>query len=123
MEAAGFLTREGTYHGPSVMGPGPLSSAMLDSPGTNMMQDSNTPPQPPASRLNMGVRPMSISTSSNHSDASRTPPINTIDEPECYSLQRQLNLLSNALLNRQPIRVQQLMSLQNEKEVKLIFFF
>ncbi|XP_075237896.1 cyclin-dependent kinase 12 isoform X3 [Lycorma delicatula] len=108
--AAGFSSREAPYHGPP-------TSAMLDSPSNlpGTFQDSNTPPQPPASRVNMGVRPMSISTSSNHSDTSRTPPINTVEESE--SLQRQLNMLSHALLNRHPIRVQQLMSLQSEKEL------
>jgi len=78
--------------------------ALMESP-----LETNTPPQP-ASRVNAGVRPMSISTSSNHSE-SRTPP-----EGE-DSIHNQLSGIAHALLTRQPVRVQQLLALHNDKEM------
>ncbi|XP_054285526.1 cyclin-dependent kinase 12-like isoform X2 [Macrosteles quadrilineatus] len=99
---AGFMSRE-MYH---PAGP----QAMLESP-----LETNTPPQP-ASRVNAGVRPMSISTSSNHSE-SRTPPIVGEGGGGEDLLQNQLSGIAHALLSRQPIRVQQLMSLHSDKEV------
>ncbi|RZF38940.1 hypothetical protein LSTR_LSTR013928, partial [Laodelphax striatellus] len=83
--------------------------------------DSTTPP--PAARASRGgVRPMSISTCSNHSEGhsrSRTPPGGDGGGGGGGgdSIQRQMYHLSQALLNRQPINVQQLMSLHNEKEL------
>lgn len=109
---AGFMSREMVYQNP--MGP----AAMLESPvspRSRTLVETSTPP--PASRLNTGVRPMSISTSSNHSD-SRTPPAAVIQE-DTESIQNQLTNIAHSLLHKQTIRVNQLMSLHNEKEVRL----
>ncbi|KAG8284184.1 Cyclin-dependent kinase 12 [Homalodisca vitripennis] len=54
---------------------------------------------------------MSISTSSNHSE-SRTPPAMEVEE----TIHNQLSGIAHALLTRQPVRVQQLMALHNDKE-------
>jgi hypothetical protein len=39
------------------------------------------------------------------------------------AIRRQLNNLAHSLINRQPVRVHQLMSLQNDREVGIFFFF
>ncbi|XP_039297011.1 cyclin-dependent kinase 12 isoform X1 [Nilaparvata lugens] len=123
---AGF-SRE-SYHqhsSQSQQGPPPGSLLADATPPGGGAYDSTTPPQPmrgaPASRMS-GVRPMSISTCSNHSEGqsrSRTPPGGGMDGGGGGgdSIQRQMYHLSQALLNQQPINVHQLMSLHNEKEL------
>uniref|UniRef100_A0A1B6D7P7 Cyclin-dependent kinase 12 n=2 Tax=Clastoptera arizonana TaxID=38151 RepID=A0A1B6D7P7_9HEMI len=77
--------------------------------------ESPTSTPPPSSRVNAGVRPMSISTSSNHSE-SRTPP--PVANEDTNSIHNQLSNIAHLLLNKQTIRVNQLMALHNEREVR-----
>lgn len=71
----------------------------------------------------VGVRPMSISTSSNHSESSKTPPGGGAAAQAEELIQNQLSGIAHALLSKQPVRVQQLMALHNDKEVCLQIFY
>lgn len=106
---AGFMNREIPYH--CQQGP----AGMLDSPVSPRPRITEAGTPPPASRINSGVRPMSISTSSNHSE-SRTPPLAPEDSSD-NSLQLQLSNIAHALLHKQPVRIHHLMSLHNEKDL------
>lgn len=96
-------------------------------PRLGTSESSLTPPSNSSSRLGAPLRPLvPISTSSNHSEGSHTPPgCGKISEeamsgggvePQQMSLQRQLSVLSHALTNKLPIRVEQLMALHNDKD-------
>lgn len=108
------MNREIPYH--CQQGP----AGMLDSPVSPRPRITEAGTPPPASRVNSGVRPMSISTSSNHSE-SRTPPI-VPDDPSEVSLQLQLSNIAQALLHKQPVRYHHLMSLHNEKDVSIVYY-
>lgn len=66
---------------------------------------------------------MSISTSSNHSESSKTPPGGGAAAQAEELIQNQLSGIAHALLSKQPVRVQQLMALHNDKEVCLKIFY
>ena len=113
---------------PSSPPPGGLVGRPIPRIGT--CDTSLTPPSNPASRIGVGMHATNISTSSNHSDVSHTPPPgmgHALGEDsvvaggggESMSLQRQLSVLSHSLVNNLPIRAEQLLALRNENEVSL----
>lgn len=90
----------------------PLIGRPIPRLGGGIVESSLTPPSNPGPRISH------TSASSNHSETSHTPKGNE-DGPvtEIMSLQKQLSVLSHALVNKLPIRAEQLLSLHNDKEV------
>ncbi|GLH03551.1 Cyclin-dependent kinase 1 [Gryllus bimaculatus] len=153
-EAAGFSSRSSEEYNQSMLAAamaGGGAGLLNRSPMSQQLRDDNSPPSPTGlmgrpiprigtsegsltppsnsgSRLGAPIRPpVPISTSSNHSESSHTPPGcskmsedalsgGTGVEPQQMSLQRQLSVLSHALTNKLPIRVEQLMALRNDKD-------
>nr|CAD7572080.1 unnamed protein product [Timema californicum] len=138
-EASGFSSREHTdaYNqavfeaamslatgtGPAEeLSPAAVESPPLGRPIPRIGSDGSLTPPPPQAASRAGVRPMSISTSSNHSEASRSPSLappgleELSEGAEAESFQRQLSSVAHSVMTNYPVNMEQLMLLRNNVE-------